>query len=212
MADMPDPAIAPFPVMAAHGVVPRKSKKVAAAESVALAAKATQQVLLSGYQETTLLVTTATANTGSSMASPPMLPESSRLSIMPPAYGCLPRHDPQVSYFSMSPRDLSPKMHDFVPAVPVVPALDLNATPMASQSTGTQRERPWAIPIDNFPDASFLFDGMPTPAPDNTTYYNNFIEEMIYEGGQDDRCQDTQGHHGQETRDQGNQGRSQHRG
>ncbi|KAF7048626.1 hypothetical protein CFC21_057354 [Triticum aestivum] len=127
---------------------------------------------------------------------------------MPPAYGWLPRHDPDVSCFSMSPRDLSSKMHDFMSAVPVVPALDLNATPIASQSTGTQRVRPWAIPIDNFPDASFLFDGMPTPTPDNTTYYNNFIREMIYEGGQeydadktqshDSRCQDTQDHQGQE--------------
>ncbi|KAF7043142.1 hypothetical protein CFC21_052565 [Triticum aestivum] len=208
---MPDPAIAPFPVMAAHAVVLRKSKKVAAAESVALAAKATQQVLLSGYQEPTLLVTTATANMGSSVASPPMLPESSRLSIMPPAYGCLPRHDPEVSYFSMSPRDLSPKMHDFVPAVPVVPALDLNATPMASQSTRREGSAHGRSPLTTFltpPSYSMV----PTLAPDNTTYYNNFIEEMIYEGGQDDRCQDTQGHHGQETRDQGNQGRSQHRG
>lgn len=107
------------------------SAQVAAAESEAL--------LLLGYHGA------AATSTGSAAAARPLLSESPCMSTTPPTHEYLPRHDPYVSHFTTSPRDGSPEIGDYVLVFPVVPPIDLDATPVVVQSTGTQRKNPRVV-------------------------------------------------------------------
>lgn len=76
--------------------------------------------------------------------------------------------------------------------------LDLNVTPVVGQSTGTQRKRAREIPTGNYPDARKLFDDPPTPTPthEDPAYYNDFMEDIICEGGQAYDVDETQSQDG----------------
>ena len=95
-----------------------------------------------------------------------------------------PRHDGQTRF------EGSPDVGMFAPSTPRLTAvINLNVTPGSSSGgrPSVEMERNQARPpfTGTMPSPRVLFDGMPTPTPPvDDPFYNQFMEDVIYEGGQ----------------------------
>ncbi|XBJ19308.1 hypothetical protein VPH35_010296 [Triticum aestivum] len=124
-----------------------------------------------------------TASTGSSVARPPHCQSpTSRTTPLSPGFPP-PRHDGQTRFGG------APDMSVIVPSTPRPSAIiDLNVTPGSSSggwpSIEMQRKQARPLFTGTMPSPRVLFDGMPTPTvPVDDPYYDQFMEEVIYEGG-----------------------------
>ncbi|XBI45208.1 hypothetical protein VPH35_109717 [Triticum aestivum] len=94
-----------------------------------------------------------------------------------------PRHDGQTHFGG------SPDVSVIAPSTPRPSAvIDLNVTPGSSSGgrPSVEMQRKQARPpfTGTMPSPRILFDGMPTPmAPVDDPYYDQFMEEVIYDGG-----------------------------
>ncbi|XBJ20364.1 hypothetical protein VPH35_011204 [Triticum aestivum] len=94
-----------------------------------------------------------------------------------------PRHDGQTRFGG------SPDVGMFAPSTPRPSSvIDLNVTPGSSSDgrPSVEMQRKQARPpfTGTMPSPRVLFDGMPTPTPPvDDPYYDQFMEEVIYEGG-----------------------------
>ncbi|XBI93751.1 hypothetical protein VPH35_030525 [Triticum aestivum] len=123
------------------------------------------------------------ARTGSSVARPPHCQSlTSRTTPLSPGFPP-PRHDGQTRFGG------SPDVNVIASSTPRPSAvIDLNVTPGSSSGgrPSVEMHRKQARPsfTGTMPSPRVLFDGMPTPtAPVDDPYYDQFMEEVIYEGG-----------------------------